>query len=313
MSEPLTREEKALVLVYGKELIKLKTECDTLRAQLESARREYAEGRAALVKHTGHVDYPDDSGSATVFGLANYLGEQMKALRAQLVEANHRNDYLAGHRERSNREIETLRAQLDEAMTYGKHLLSTIAPQCTPLGDPAGIMTQLDNYIAGQSIRWSKEQQAQLDTFRARCEQLAIELKEKHRSLVEANRNNHQRNLELDALHYVWCDGGCESGVHRYQHKEALTQEVVELALQNTRRLVGWFRNNSDRKLSNEEIKAQWEEKKELLARCEQLEAALIRVLPMVRACKYETFSDTSGNEDTRTEALKAAIVALKA
>ena len=62
------------------------------------------------------------------------------------------------------------------------------------------------------------------------------------RELQFAYANNHKRNLELDALHYVWCDGGCESGVHRWEGGP-LTAEVVELAVQNTERLVRW-RNN---------------------------------------------------------------------
>jgi hypothetical protein len=39
------------------------------------------------------------------------------------------------------------------------------------------------------------------------------------RELNIAYSNNHERNVELEALHYVWCDGGCESGVHRLDGK----------------------------------------------------------------------------------------------
>lgn len=35
-----------------------------------------------------------------------------------------------------------------------------------------------------------------------------------------------RKNRELDALHFVWCDGGCPGGVHRYT-KQQLTEEVV--------------------------------------------------------------------------------------
>ena len=37
------------------------------------------------------------------------------------------------------------------------------------------------------------------------------------RQIGMALYNNHRRNVELDALHYVWCDGGCEGGTHRYR------------------------------------------------------------------------------------------------
>jgi hypothetical protein len=60
--------------------------------------------------------------------------------------------------------------------------------------------------------------------------------------LTHAQRNNHRRNVELDALHYVWCDGGCSTGVHRYDGKgpETITPEIVAAAVRNTERLVKW-------------------------------------------------------------------------
>lgn len=66
--------------------------------------------------------------------------------------------------------------------------------------------------------------------------------KELRRQITIAIENNHERNLELDALHYVWCDGGCKYGAHRWT-KEALTAETVRLAVRNTLRLVTWWNN----------------------------------------------------------------------
>jgi hypothetical protein len=66
------------------------------------------------------------------------------------------------------------------------------------------------------------------------------------RELDAAYRNNHRRNLELDALHYVWCNGGCSSGVHRW-NKEAVSEELVQEAVRNTSRLVSWYRNRQFR------------------------------------------------------------------
>lgn len=48
------------------------------------------------------------------------------------------------------------------------------------------------------------------------------------------------RNQELDALHYVWCSGGCPGGIHRYAHEVPITEELVQLAEKNTRRLRRW-------------------------------------------------------------------------
>lgn len=50
----------------------------------------------------------------------------------------------------------------------------------------------------------------------------------------------HRKNLELDALHMVWCDGGCVNGVHRWTD-EPITEEIVALAERNTKRLRHWF------------------------------------------------------------------------
>lgn len=64
------------------------------------------------------------------------------------------------------------------------------------------------------------------------------------------------RNVELDALHYVWCNGGCEGGVHRYDREgtAAITEEIVQTAERNTSRLRAWF-NNHEAKRAREESK----------------------------------------------------------
>ncbi|MFA5071073.1 MAG: hypothetical protein WC511_01730 [Candidatus Pacearchaeota archaeon] len=56
-----------------------------------------------------------------------------------------------------------------------------------------------------------------------------------------------RKNKELDALHFVWCSGGCKGGVHRY-HKEEVTEELVTLAEKNVRMLRLWWENKQHRK-----------------------------------------------------------------
>jgi hypothetical protein len=51
------------------------------------------------------------------------------------------------------------------------------------------------------------------------------------------------KNLALDALHYVWCSGGCPGGVHRFGEHPPLTQEIVDEAKRNTLRLEQWWMN----------------------------------------------------------------------
>jgi hypothetical protein len=71
------------------------------------------------------------------------------------------------------------------------------------------------------------------------------ELREKVRRQAAVIRQQQlvleRKNRELDALHYVWCDGGCERGVHRWSDA-LVTRELVEAAERNTRRLRGWYR-----------------------------------------------------------------------
>lgn len=78
----------------------------------------------------------------------------------------------------------------------------------------------------------------------------AGEIERLKRELTFACRNNEKRNKELDALHYVWCSGGCEGGAHRWTD-QPLTEEIVSIALRNTQRLIQHFRNRKCR-ASNE-------------------------------------------------------------
>lgn len=57
----------------------------------------------------------------------------------------------------------------------------------------------------------------------------------------------HEKNLDLDAMGFIWCDGGCEGGVYRYNNKE-LTEEILQRAEKNVKRMRTWFENNKDKK-----------------------------------------------------------------
>ncbi len=62
--------------------------------------------------------------------------------------------------------------------------------------------------------------------------------------LTTARLGAERRNKDLDALHLVWCNGGCNSGVHRYcGNKEEITEEVVALAERHVKRLREWFQS----------------------------------------------------------------------
>lgn len=78
-------------------------------------------------------------------------------------------------------------------------------------------------------------------------------LQDMYDSLVEKRRNeiktlqanNRKRNLQLDALNFVWCNGGCKSGFRRWADKysdEELADLLIEAQL-NTIRLEEWIVN----------------------------------------------------------------------
>lgn len=70
------------------------------------------------------------------------------------------------------------------------------------------------------------------------------ELKHKFERLQQEmhwkNESWAQKNRELDALHYVWCTGGCTHGVHRYQ-EEPLTGAIVAEAEKQAKRLRSYW------------------------------------------------------------------------
>jgi hypothetical protein len=50
------------------------------------------------------------------------------------------------------------------------------------------------------------------------------------------------RNKQMEALHMVWCSGGCAGGVG---NREELTREKVLEAVTYTNRLVSWWNNRA--------------------------------------------------------------------
>ncbi|HYX21800.1 MAG TPA: hypothetical protein VFA98_13220 [Thermoanaerobaculia bacterium] len=90
---------------------------------------------------------------------------------------------------------------------------------------------------------------ARIARLRAENVRLAEKVKSLKHQVTMAKDNNETRNRELDALHYVWCDGGCEGGVHRYEGSpDAVTEEIVQLAERSTSRLRRWFENRKAKK-----------------------------------------------------------------
>lgn len=66
------------------------------------------------------------------------------------------------------------------------------------------------------------------------------------RELTIQRQRNHARNVELDALHFVWCTGGCPGGTHRWT-EGTITEELVQAAELNAKRLRSWLINATHR------------------------------------------------------------------
>lgn len=88
-----------------------------------------------------------------------------------------------------------------------------------------------------ENLKWEMEQRGGLKPYyRAEIKRLQEQVRELRRVLTYTNEENHRKNLMLDAAHYVWCDGGCAGGIHRWT-PGPLTQETVDCAVRQTERL----------------------------------------------------------------------------
>lgn len=69
------------------------------------------------------------------------------------------------------------------------------------------------------------------------------------------------KTLELDILHYVWCDGGCAGGCHRFT-PNTVNEEVVKHAEYMSRRLRRWWNNVEYKKRWNSDPMFRIQEKR---------------------------------------------------
>ncbi len=71
-------------------------------------------------------------------------------------------------------------------------------------------------------------------------EELQAENARLRRQLTYANEGNAKRNRQLDMLNMVWCDGGCEGGMARYDDREVSASDVA-LLIVNAIRARRWY------------------------------------------------------------------------
>jgi hypothetical protein len=69
--------------------------------------------------------------------------------------------------------------------------------------------------------------------------------------LTDIQQVLYRKNRMLDAIHYVWCDGGCAHGVHRYD-EQVITEALVRDAERYTARLRRWWVHNQAKQQARE-------------------------------------------------------------
>lgn len=95
---------------------------------------------------------------------------------------------------------------------------------------------------------------AEVANAKRRAEDAEAKIARQAEELTTKDATLRQRTIDLDAMAWVWCDGGCKSGVFRYPENaelRPLTREMVARALRNVERMAG--------KLANLEVKEESE------------------------------------------------------
>lgn len=70
-------------------------------------------------------------------------------------------------------------------------------------------------------------------------------VKKQAEEITTLNEVLRQKNLNLDALHFIWCSGGCEGGHNRYGETNELTKEIIKYAEHNVKRMKTYYKNRS--------------------------------------------------------------------
>ena len=81
-------------------------------------------------------------------------------------------------------------------------------------------------------------------TFQNKQEELENVIQAQRKELAAKEATLKQRTLDLDAMGYVWCDGGCDYGVYQkpgHEHLRPLTREMADRALRAAIRIMRKF------------------------------------------------------------------------
>lgn len=84
-----------------------------------------------------------------------------------------------------------------------------------------------------------------LDEMRQADTETLLEVRRLRAEVRHLQEVLHRKNVALDALHWVWCDGGCAGGVHRWSDNTELSEDLVLTAERNTARMRRWLNNTA--------------------------------------------------------------------
>lgn len=129
------------------------------------------------------------------------------------------------------------------------------------------------------------ELRAERDALKVEIQKLEEHQRKQRREITAQQNALRERNIQLDALHHVWCGGACETGTHRYDHGE-VTGEVVTAAIRNTARLVDrWIRVKGTLHIPHMGTQAAFERARTELMQADALRAALRTLIEHTKRC----------------------------
>jgi len=171
--------------------------------------------------------------------------EALDALRSELAVERSKAAAVA-------EEAETIRAHLEWAeLQYARVVDERDERERQHRAGTAWMHSYVDRVIAAEAAEGRAVEALKIaapDRAAVLCELVAVQrkCKEQARQLTIMREVAEKRNRELDALHFVWCSGGCGKGAHRYS-PDTVTRDVVMEAIRNTRRLVTHYVNKAHR------------------------------------------------------------------
>jgi hypothetical protein len=125
-----------------------------------------------------------------------------------------------------------------------------------------GTTAQFDWYVSHRRAELAEKRARRLEealklqapvdaTWKEECARLQTQVKTLRADITEKRVALERKNRELDSLHFVWCNGGCGGGVHRFDGKgpDGLNEETVRAAVHNVNRMVTYFNNAEFRHL----------------------------------------------------------------